>query len=43
MQARYTGDHPHGSLIGWTVINTERDAVYECRWTTERVPSMFWG
>jgi predicted acylesterase/phospholipase RssA len=35
MQARFTIDHPYGSLIGWSVINPERDAVYECRWTTE--------
>jgi predicted acylesterase/phospholipase RssA len=35
MEARFTIDHPYGSLIGWSVINPERDAVYECRWTTE--------
>jgi hypothetical protein len=35
MQARFTIDHPYGSLIGWSVINPERDHVYECRWTTE--------
>jgi predicted acylesterase/phospholipase RssA len=35
MQARFTIDHPYGSLIGWSVINPERDSVYECRWTTE--------
>jgi hypothetical protein len=35
MQARFTIDHPYGSLIGWSVINPERDAVYECRWTTD--------
>jgi predicted acylesterase/phospholipase RssA len=35
MQARFTIDHPYGSLIGWSVISPERDAVYECRWTTE--------
>jgi hypothetical protein len=35
MQARYTIDHPYGSLIGWSVVNPELDAVYECRWTTE--------
>jgi hypothetical protein len=35
MQARFTIDHPYGSLIGWSVINPEIDAVYECRWTTE--------
>jgi predicted acylesterase/phospholipase RssA len=35
MQARFTIDHPYGTLIGWSVINPERDAVYECRWTTE--------
>jgi hypothetical protein len=31
MQSRYTIDHPHGSLIGWSVINPELDTVYECR------------
>jgi hypothetical protein len=35
MQARFTIDHPYGTMIGWSVINPERDAVYECRWTTE--------
>jgi predicted acylesterase/phospholipase RssA len=35
MQARFTIDHPYGSLIGWSVINPESDSVYECRWTTE--------
>jgi predicted acylesterase/phospholipase RssA len=35
MQARFTIDHPYGTLIGWSVINPERDGVYECRWTTE--------
>jgi hypothetical protein len=35
MQARFAIDHPYGSLIGWSVINPERDHVYECRWTTE--------
>jgi predicted acylesterase/phospholipase RssA len=35
MEARFTIDHPYGTLIGWSVINPERDAVYECRWTTE--------
>jgi hypothetical protein len=35
MQARFTIDHPYGSLIGWSVINPELDAVYQCRWTTE--------
>jgi predicted acylesterase/phospholipase RssA len=35
MEARFTIDHPYGSLIGWSVVNPERDAVYECRWTTE--------
>jgi hypothetical protein len=38
MQARFTIDHPYGTLIGWSVVNPERDAVYECRWTTESVP-----
>jgi hypothetical protein len=35
MQARFTIDHPYGSLIGWSVINLESTSVYECRWTTE--------
>jgi hypothetical protein len=35
MEARFTIDHPYGSLIGWSVINPEVDAVYECRWTTD--------
>jgi hypothetical protein len=35
MQARFTIDHPYGSLIGWSVVNPETHAVYECRWTTE--------
>jgi hypothetical protein len=35
MQARFTIDRPYGSLIGWSVVNPELDAVYECRWTTE--------
>ena len=35
MQARFTIDHPYGSLIGWSVINPESNSVYECRWTME--------
>jgi predicted acylesterase/phospholipase RssA len=35
MQARFTIDHPYGSLIGWSVVNPESNAIYECRWTTE--------
>jgi hypothetical protein len=35
MQARFTIDHPYGSLIGWSVVNPELDTVYQCRWTTE--------
>jgi hypothetical protein len=35
MQARFTIDHPYGSMIGWSVINPESNSVYECRWTTE--------
>jgi predicted acylesterase/phospholipase RssA len=35
MQARFTIDHPYGSLIGWSVVNPESDSVYECRWTSE--------
>jgi hypothetical protein len=35
MQARFTIDHPYGQLIGWSVVNPESDAIYECRFTTE--------
>jgi predicted acylesterase/phospholipase RssA len=35
MQARFTIDHPYGQLIGWSVVNPETDAIYECRFTTE--------
>jgi predicted acylesterase/phospholipase RssA len=35
MQARFTIDHPYGSMIGWSVVNPETNSVYECRWTTE--------
>jgi hypothetical protein len=35
MQARFTIDHPYGSMIGWSVINPESNSVYQCRWTTE--------
>jgi hypothetical protein len=35
MQARFTIDHPYGSMIGWSVIDPELDAVYERRWATE--------
>jgi hypothetical protein len=35
MQARFTIDHPYGSLIGWSVVNPESNSIYECRWTTE--------
>jgi hypothetical protein len=35
MQARFAIDHPYGTLIGWSVVNPESNAVYECRWTTE--------
>jgi predicted acylesterase/phospholipase RssA len=35
MQARFTIDHPYGSMIGWSVINPESNSIYECRWTTE--------
>jgi predicted acylesterase/phospholipase RssA len=35
MEARFTIDHPYGSLIGWSVVNPKCDVVYECRWTTE--------
>jgi hypothetical protein len=35
MQARFTIDHPWGSLIGWSVINPESNVIYECRWTSD--------
>ncbi|TWU11751.1 Patatin-like phospholipase [Symmachiella macrocystis] len=35
MNSRYAIDHPYGSLIGWSVVNAERNMVYECRWTSE--------
>jgi hypothetical protein len=35
MQARFTIDHPYGSLIGWSVVNPQLDSVYECRWTKD--------
>jgi predicted acylesterase/phospholipase RssA len=34
MAARYTIDHPFGTLIGWSVIKPTPGMVYECRWTT---------
>ena len=33
VDARYSIDHPYGSLIGWSVVNPEMESVYECRWT----------
>ena len=33
LEARYTIDHPYGTLIGWSVIMPEPGTVYECRWT----------
>jgi hypothetical protein len=35
MNARFTIDHPYGSLIGWSVVNPLIDTVYECRWTMQ--------
>jgi predicted acylesterase/phospholipase RssA len=35
MMPRYEIDHPHGQLIGWSVITPRADTVYECRWTEE--------
>ncbi|MFM7520190.1 MAG: patatin-like phospholipase family protein [Planctomycetota bacterium] len=31
--ARYTIDHPYGTLIGWSIVKPEPDTVYECCWT----------
>ena len=31
--ARYTIDHPYGTLLGWSAINPRAGMVYECRWT----------
>jgi len=33
LTARYTIDHPYGTLIGWSVIQPDPGSVYECRWT----------
>ena len=35
LEARYTIDHPYGTLIGWSVIRPDPQTVYECRWTTD--------
>ena len=35
MKARYTIDHRYGNLIGWSVVNPNKDLTYECRWKTE--------
>jgi len=35
LSARYTIDHPYGTLIGWSVIKPEAGTVYECRWTND--------
>jgi hypothetical protein len=28
----YTIDHPHGSIIAWSIINPEVGYFYECQW-----------
>jgi predicted acylesterase/phospholipase RssA/heme exporter protein D len=33
LTARYTIDHPYGTLIGWSMIGPDLNTVYECRWT----------
>lgn len=35
LTARYTIDHPFGTLIGWSVIKPEVGTVYECRWIVD--------
>ena len=35
LMARYTIDHPYGTLIGWSVITPDPGTVYECRWTND--------
>lgn len=35
LSARYTIDHPYGTLIGWSVIKPDPGTVYECRWTSD--------
>jgi predicted acylesterase/phospholipase RssA len=35
LSARYTIDHPYGTLIGWSVIKPDPGTVYECRWTND--------
>ena len=35
LSARYTIDHPYGTLIGWSVIKPDLGTVYECRWTND--------
>ena len=35
LSARYTIDHPYGTLIGWSVITPDPGTVYECRWTND--------
>lgn len=33
VDVRHRVKHSSGSLMGWSVVNPEVDAVYECRWT----------
>ncbi len=35
LEARYTIDHPYGTLIGWSVVQPDQGFVYDCRWTSE--------
>ena len=35
VDARFTIDHPFGSLIGWSVVNPKTNSIYECSWTSE--------
>lgn len=33
VDTRYTIDHPYGSMIGWSLVNPEVGATYDCRWS----------
>ena len=35
LEARYTIDHPYGTLIGWSVITPDPQTAFECRWTSD--------
>jgi predicted acylesterase/phospholipase RssA len=33
IETQYTIDHPHGSIIAWSIVNAEPGNIYECEWT----------